>query len=85
MLTNWEGMYLYNSSNYGPTLSRADEANKAGYDQILWLYQDEIIEAGTSNMFFILKGKNGLKTLVTPPTRDLILPGVTRDSIIVAF
>ena len=49
----------------------------------MWLYGNEIIEAGTSNIFFIFKGKNGKKEIVTPDLRDLILPGVTRDSIIV--
>jgi hypothetical protein len=29
---------------------------KAGHHQVLWLYGDEIIEAGTSNIFFVFKG-----------------------------
>ena len=49
----------------------------------MWLYEDDIIEAGTSNIFFVFKGKDGKKVVVTPELKDLILPGVTRDSIMV--
>jgi branched-chain amino acid aminotransferase len=58
---------------------------KAGHNQVLWLYGDEVIEAGTSNIFFIFKGSrgDGKIEIVTPALRDLILPGVTRDSIMV--
>lgn len=39
---------------------------------------------GASNIFFVFKGQNGKKAhIVTPALEDLILPGVTRDSIIV--
>ncbi|KAG9099342.1 hypothetical protein FRC06_005369, partial [Ceratobasidium sp. 370] len=34
------------------------------------------------NLFIALKTKNGRPELVTPPLDDLILPGVTRDSIL---
>ena len=58
---------------------------KAGHHQVLWLYGDEVIEAGTSNVFFVFKGSrnDGKIEIVTPALRDLILPGVTRDSIMV--
>lgn len=58
---------------------------KKGYHQVLWLYGDEVIEAGTSNIFFVFKGNNGKTEIVTPVLKDLILPGVTRDSIMQLF
>lgn len=60
---------------------------KAGHHQVLWLFGDEVIEAGTSNVFFVFKSdKKGKKAqVVTPLLRDLILPGVTRDSIMVKY
>jgi branched-chain amino acid aminotransferase len=71
--------------NYGPTLKQGNDVVKAGHNQVLWLYGDEVIEAGTSNIFFIFKGSrgDGKIEIVTPALRDLILPGVTRDSIMV--
>jgi hypothetical protein len=70
-------------SNYGPTILPASKAKAKGFTQILWLYDGKVGEVGTSNIFFVLKGKDGVKELVTPELDGLILPGVTRDSIIV--
>jgi branched-chain amino acid aminotransferase len=41
-----------------------------------------ITEVGTMNVFMCLKNKNGGTELVTPPLNGLILPGVTRQSIL---
>ncbi len=39
---------------------------------------------GASNAFFAFKDKSGLIEMVTPSLEDgLVLPGVTRDSLIV--
>ena len=39
---------------------------------------------GASNIFFVFKTDDpNVKEIVTPDLEDLILPGVTRDSIIV--
>lgn len=62
-----------------PTL----RAKAKGFTQVLWLYEGWIGEVGTSNIFFVTKGKDGTKELITPELDGLILPGVTRDSIIV--
>lgn len=80
-----EGKFLSNLSNYGPTLGTTKDANSRGHQQVLWLYEDKkIIEVGASNVFFVFKSKNGKRAeIVTPDLEDLILPGVTRDSIIV--
>lgn len=40
-----------------------------------------MLESGASNIFFLFKEKNR-KVLVTHPTDGMILPGVTRSSII---
>ena len=55
-----------------------------GYHQVLYLWEGKVGEAGTSNIFFVLKNKQtGKKEIITPSLDDLILPGVTRDTIIV--
>ncbi len=79
------GYYFSLFRNYGPTLKQANDVIKSGHHQVLWLYGDEVIEAGTSNIFFVFKSSrpNGKVEVVTPELRDLILPGVTRDSIMV--
>lgn len=57
-----------------------------GFDQVLWLFgeQREITEAGASNFFIIWENKDTKKLeLVTAPLdNQLILPGVTRRSVL---
>ena len=81
----WPGGSGYSKlgANYGPTILASTTASQQGYDQVLWLYDDYITEVGTMNVFFALKTDSGIE-LVTPPlhTRDDILPGITRLSII---
>lgn len=72
-------------SNYGPTIKVQAEASRLGYHQVLWLYGEDhqVTEVGVMNFFLVKKGKDGKKLLITPPLEQgLILPGVTRDSII---
>jgi branched-chain amino acid aminotransferase len=59
-------------------------AQAKGCQQVLWLHGDEryITEVGTMNVFMCLKNKKGGTELVTPPLNGLILPGVTRQSIL---
>ena len=71
-------------SNYGPTLAIQHLAETMGYHQVLWLFGNDhqVTEAGTMNVFLHLINENGEKELVTPPLTDgLILPGVTRISL----
>ncbi|GMT34885.1 hypothetical protein PFISCL1PPCAC_26182, partial [Pristionchus fissidentatus] len=71
--------------NYAPTIKVTDEASRYGCQQSLWLWGEKewITEAGTSNLFLFWKNTNDELELVTPPlTGGLILPGVTRDSIL---
>lgn len=63
------------------------EGRKRGYDQILWLFPRgdrlEVTEAGGSNFFVIWRNKKGVLELVTAPLDDkIILPGVTRRSVL---
>lgn len=68
------------AGNYGATLKPALDAKKEGFDQILWLDGREfkyLQECGTMNIVCVIDG-----VVVTPPTTDTILAGITRDSII---
>ncbi|GLD74110.1 branched-chain-amino-acid aminotransferase, cytosolic-like isoform X1 [Lates japonicus] len=70
--------------NYGPTISVQNEAVKQGCQQVLWLYgeQEEITEVGTMNLFIYWTNDKGERELVTPPLDGIILPGVTRQSLL---
>jgi len=68
--------------NYAPGILPQIEAAKKGYSQILWLFNDCVTEAGTMNMFVFWKNEKGERELVTPPIDEIILPGVTRDSVV---
>ncbi|MBV6645698.1 MAG: branched-chain amino acid aminotransferase [Cyclobacteriaceae bacterium] len=66
--------------NYAAALQPALEAQKEGYDQLIWTDAREhlyVEESGTMNLMFVIEDK-----LVTPPAGDSILHGITRDSII---
>ena len=72
-------------SNYGPTIKVQRNAVKEGCQQVLWLFGDDqqLTEAGTMNIFVYLVNEKNEKELITPPLEDgLILPGITRDSIL---
>lgn len=72
--------FAKNAGNYGGSLYPTVQANKAGYDQIIWTdaaTHQYVEEAGTMNLLFIING-----VLVTAPTGDTILDGVTRKSVI---
>lgn len=68
--------------NYAGTIMPQSLAAKKGYTQIMWLFNNEVTEVGTMNMFFFWKNKQGKLELVTPQLDGTILPGVTRDSIL---
>ncbi|XP_008282699.1 branched-chain-amino-acid aminotransferase, cytosolic [Stegastes partitus] len=70
--------------NYGCSLSAQYEAEDHGCQQVLWLYGDDhqITEAGTMNVFLHWINENGEEELATPPLDGIILPGVTRQSIL---
>ncbi|XP_053600486.1 branched-chain-amino-acid aminotransferase, cytosolic [Plodia interpunctella] len=71
-------------SNYGPTIEATSRAAKMGHDQVLWLFgpNHEITEVGAMNIFAVYINEQGDKQLSTPPLNGLILPGVTRRSVL---
>ncbi|KAM6914061.1 branched-chain-amino-acid aminotransferase, cytosolic-like isoform 1-T1 [Lycodopsis pacificus] len=70
--------------NYGATIAVQNEAVKRGCQQVLWLYgeQEQITEVGTMNLFIYWTNEDGEKELFTPPLDGIILPGVTRQSLL---
>ncbi|KAK9695961.1 branched-chain-amino-acid transaminase bat2 [Basidiobolus ranarum] len=70
--------------NYAPGILPQINAMKKGFQQNLWLFgkDNELTEVGTMNCFVFLENEHGEKELVTPPLNGMILPGVTRDSIL---
>ena len=82
----WPGGFGYAKvgANYGPSLMANSEARARGYDQVLWLLNGMVTEAGASNFFVVWREKNTRKLqLVTAPLGDkIILDGVTRRSIL---
>lgn len=73
--------YAKTAGNYGAAMYPTAEANRKGYDQILWMDAFEhkyVQECGTMNVFFIIGNK-----AITPGLEEgTILAGVTRDSVI---
>ncbi|MED6270729.1 branched-chain-amino-acid aminotransferase [Characodon lateralis] len=70
--------------NYGGTLFAQYEAASYGCQQVLWLYGEDhqITEAGTMNIFLHWINDDGDEELATPPLDGIILPGITRQSIL---
>ena len=73
--------YAKAAGNYGSAIFPTSEANKKGYDQVLWMDAFEhkyVQECGTMNVFFIIGN-----TAITPSISEgTILDGVTRNSVI---
>lgn len=69
------------AGNYAASLYPALQAQKSGYDQLLWTdgkSHSKIEESGTMNVMFKIDGK-----IITAPTNTgTILKGITRDSVI---
>lgn len=72
--------YAKAGGNYGGSLYPAKLAQEKGYHQLIWTDGKEhkyIEEAGTMNVLFVIDD-----VLVTAPTGDTILKGITRDSVL---
>jgi len=68
------------AGNYAAQFYPTTQALKNGFQQIIWTDADTheyLEEAGTMNVFFRINN-----TLITTPTSDRILDGITRKSII---
>lgn len=72
--------YAKSSGNYGGAMYPAKKATEEGFDQLIWTdakNHEYIEEMGAANVVFVLDGK-----VITPSTRDTILDGVTRDTVL---
>lgn len=69
------------AGNYASTYYAAKQAMQEGFQQVIWTDSEEhqvIEECGTMNVMFVIED-----VLVTPPLKDTILPGITRDSVLI--
>ncbi|MGB8990264.1 MAG: branched-chain amino acid aminotransferase [Candidatus Sulfotelmatobacter sp.] len=69
------------AGNYAAALLADQEARDAGCNAVMWLDAQErcyVEECGVMNVFFVLG-----EDVVTPPLSGTILPGITRDSVII--
>ncbi len=65
------------TGSYINTALAVDEAQRAGYDDAIFLTQDgHVSEASAANIFLVRKGG-----LITPPVTADILEGITRDCV----
>jgi branched-chain amino acid aminotransferase len=71
-------------ANYATAVFPQKMASELGYVQNLWLHGPEhnLTEVGTMNLFVVFRQGDGSLELVTPPLDGMILPGVTRDSVL---
>ena len=72
--------YAKAAGNYASQFYPTNLANQRGYQQVIWTDADSheyLEEAGTMNVFFRIND-----TLITAPTSDRILDGITRKSVI---
>ena len=72
--------YAKTAGNYARSLYPTQQAQKEGFDQLIWTDAKEhayIEESGTTNVMFVINN-----VLITPSSRDTILDGVTRNSIL---
>jgi len=76
--------------NYSPCFEPQREAARRNYSQILWLLpidsernkEWKVTECGQMNFVCVLKRDDGGIDIVTPQLDGMILPGVTRDSVL---
>ena len=72
---------IKSGGNYAASFYPTQLANSKGFNQVIWtdsVHHKYIEEAGTMNIWFRIKDK-----LITPKLTDTILPGITRDSVMV--
>lgn len=82
----WKGGvgYCKTGGNYASSIGPAEEAKQMGFDQILWLSDEDrklVSEVGMMNVFFVTQ-QDGSRKLITPRLDGTILDGVTRRSIL---
>ncbi|MEU5693382.1 branched-chain amino acid aminotransferase [Actinosynnema sp. NPDC020468] len=73
------------AANYGPSFVAQNLAREAGCQQVVWLDAAEhrwVEEMGGMNLFFVRQTSTGTE-VVTPELTGTLLPGVTRESLLV--
>lgn len=81
---NWplgHGRYRI-SGNFGPILPSVTDAKENGFDDVLWLLDDYVMEMTQHNIFVLQQSRFGNLELLTPPDNGCILNGVTRQTIV---
>ncbi|KAM5376461.1 hypothetical protein ACJZ2D_005515 [Fusarium nematophilum] len=73
-------------ASYGPAMVAHGRAKESGCSQTLWLFGEEkyVTEAGASNFFVIWKrqGSEQLELVTSSLDTGVILPGITRQSVL---
>eukprot|EP00826_Nyctotherus_ovalis_P049982 TRINITY_DN6080_c0_g1_i19.p1 TRINITY_DN6080_c0_g1~~TRINITY_DN6080_c0_g1_i19.p1 ORF type:complete len:316 (+),score=36.17 TRINITY_DN6080_c0_g1_i19:61-1008(+) len=76
------GHYL--PANYAYGMRYLQTALNSGYQDVLWMDSEGYVtETNTSNFFMQWANAKGETELVTPSLRGSVLPGVTRDTLII--
>eukprot|EP00768_Dysnectes_brevis_P008022 gnl/Dysnectes_brevis/703_a775_4852.p1 GENE.gnl/Dysnectes_brevis/703_a775_4852~~gnl/Dysnectes_brevis/703_a775_4852.p1 ORF type:complete len:365 (+),score=141.18 gnl/Dysnectes_brevis/703_a775_4852:41-1135(+) len=69
--------------NYAGSIYPQAVASEKGCQQVLWLSpEDYVSEVGAANFLVAFKHESGKYELVTAPLDGMILPGITRNSIL---
>lgn len=81
---NWplgHGQYTL-SGNLGALIPYVSDAKRNGFDDVLWLLDDYVMELTILNIFFVYKDRYGKLLLSTPLDNGCILPNTIRNSIL---
>ena len=70
------------SGNLGPLIPSVMDAKMNGFDDVLWLLDDNIKEMTVLNVFMLQQSRFGHLELLTPPNDGCIVPGITRQTIL---
>ncbi|EFP00709.1 hypothetical protein CRE_21238 [Caenorhabditis remanei] len=87
MVRSWKGgVGQYKMGcNYAPTIFVGKMAAMHDCDQAMWLSGEDrlVTEAGAMNLFMLWTNEDNELELITPPTDSgLLLPGITRQSVV---
>lgn len=74
-------------ANYVNGVMHTDRIRKQGYQHMLWTVSNfhldgNVTEAGRMNFFVVVKSEDSDLQVITPPLNGLIIPGITRDSVL---
>jgi branched-chain amino acid aminotransferase len=74
--------HLNLGSNIGPILQYYKEVSAKGYNDILWLLDENVTELNEMNFFVYWVNEENEKELMTCPLDGTVLPGVIRDCVL---